>query len=253
MNLVAFARDPTGSLERLARDHGDVAFFRFGRTPEVLISRPDLIEQVLVAKQRSFTKGRALHEARRVLGDGLLTSEGETHLRHRRLMAPLFHQRVIGAYGERMVELAGRLERTWRDGHVFDLHEQMMRLTLGIVARTVFDVDVTRESQAFGAALGDVIATLSNRLVMPWGGALYRLPVPATRRFDRSRERLDATIDRMVDERAQAGLHGIDLLSLLMSAVDEGDTFTRQDVRDEAMTVLLAGHETTAVWLTWTS
>lgn len=252
MNLISYARDPVGALHTLARERGDVAFYRFSRVPEVLISHPELVEQVLVTKQRAFTKARTLQEARRVLGDGLLTSEGEVHLRHRRLMAPMFHQRAIGAYCDQTVTLTDQAQRAWSDGDTFDMHEQMLQLTMAVVARTVFDVDVAGESKEFGEALVDVLEILTNRLVLPWGGALYRLPLPATRRFNRSRGRMNATIDRMLAERRRTGLQGRDLLSLLMSAVDEGDHLSDLDVRDEAMTVLLAGHETTAAWLSWT-
>lgn len=229
-----------------------MVFFRISGAPEVLINHPDLVEEVMVAKQRSFTKARTLQEARRVLGDGLLTSEGEVHLRHRRLISPLFHQRVISEYGAQMVVLGEAHQRGWSDGAPFDMTEHMAALTMAIVARTVFDVDVTGDRREFGRALSDVIEILSKRLVVPWGSALYRLPLPATRRFNRSRARLDATIDQMLETRRESGLQGNDLLSLLMSAVDDGDTLSDQDVRDEAMTVLLAGHETTATWLSWT-
>lgn len=254
-NVLAFARDPTGTLQRIARDGGDVAFFRFGFDREVLISHPDLIEEVLVTRRRSFRKGRALEEARRVLGDGLLTAEGDVHLRHRRLVAPLFHQRAIRAYADDTVTLTERAKYGWEDGTALDLHRELMRLTLRIVSRTVFDLELDRDAHEVGAALTDVIEVLSSRMAIPFGSMLHRVPLPATRRFLRARARLDATIDAMLAERRRTGIGGGDLLSLLMAAEvagGDGGGLTDREVRDEAMTILLAGHETTAVWLTWT-
>ena len=250
--LLDFARDPTGMLQRIARDSGDVAFFRFGHLDEVLVSHPDLVEQVLVTQQRLFSKGRALQEAKRVLGEGLLTSEGDPHLSHRRLIQPLFHQRAIGGYADEMVAITDRLQQGWKEGETLDLHEEMMRLTLAIVARTVFDADIQGEAREVGAALTAVIEVLSHRLVLPFGSLLYRLPVPATRRFARSRQRLDRTIDAMIGERRRSGLGGTDLLSLLLAAGEGDERMSDRQVGDEAMTILLASHETTAVWLTWT-
>lgn len=250
--LLDYVRDPTGALQRIAREGGDVAFFRFGRIVEVLVSHPDLVEQVLVSQQRLFAKGRALQESRRVLGEGLLTSEGEVHLSHRRLIQPLFHQRAIGAYADEIVAVAERVQAGWRDGAELDLHAELMQLTLAIVSRTVFDADIQVDAREVGEAMTAVLEILSHRLALPFGASLYRLPLPATRRFTRARTRLDRTIDRMIAERRRRGTGGTDLLSLLLDAGDGDRRLSDLQVRDEAMTILLAGHETTAVWLTWT-
>ena len=252
VRLLDYVRDPTGALQRIAREGGDVAFFRFGRFNEVLVSHPDLVEQVLVSQQRLFAKGRALQETKRVLGAGLLTSEGDLHLSHRRLIQPLFHQRAIGAYADEIVAITDRWQRGWGEGETLDLHDELMRLTLAIVSRTVFDADIQVEGREIGEALTTVLEILSHRLALPFGASLYRLPLPATRRFARSRERLDGTIAAMIDERRRRGLGGMDLLSLLLVAGEGEERLSDRQVRDEAMTILLAGHETTAVWLTWT-
>ena len=143
---LAFWRDATGTLLRIAREHGDVAGFRFGAQGEILLNHPDLIREVLVGEQRSFMKGQALQVAKRVLGEGLLTSEGELHLRQRRLMQPLFHGRRVAGYEEVFATCAQRAQASWRDGHVVDVHAEMTRLTLDIVGRTLFDADVTGEA-----------------------------------------------------------------------------------------------------------
>jgi cytochrome P450 len=252
--VLGFWRDPTGQVLRIAEEHGDIASFRFGPDLHVLLNDPEAIRQMLVTDQRLFMKGKALQEAKRVLGDGLLTSEGEHHMRQRRLIQPLFHHRHIGAYGDAMTELADRLQGRWRDGETRDLHGDMTRLTLAIVGRTLFDADVEGEAREIGEAL-EVALESVNTLIFPFGSLWERSPLPGPRRFRRACERLDATIYRLIAERRAAGLEGDDLLSLLLRARDEagdGGAMTDRQVRDEAMTLFLAGHETTANLLTWT-
>jgi cytochrome P450 len=249
--VVSFYRDPLGSLTQMAAEYGDVTRFRWGTRHEYLLNHPDLVEQVLVTQQRSFMKGQALQETKRILGDGLLTSEGELHLQQRRLMQPLFHRRRIAEYGEEMVACAERLQLRWREGQTRDLHQEMTRLTLAVVGRTLFSRDVETEASEIGAALTDAMESLQ-RFMLPFYGALERLPLPSVRRLSASRRRLDATIYRLIGER-RAHPDGRDLLSLLLASRDEnGRRMSDAQVRDEAMTIFLAGHETTAVLLTWT-
>jgi cytochrome P450 len=249
--IVSFYRDPVGSLTRMAAEHGDVARFRWGPRQEYLLNHPDLVEQVLVTQQRSFMKGQALQETKRILGEGLLTSEGTLHLHQRRLMQPLFHRRRIAGYAGEMVECADRLQGRWRDGENRDVHEEMTRLTLAVVGRALFAADVEAEAAELGEALTNAMESLQ-RFMLPFYGALERLPLPGPRRVRASRRRLDLTIYRLLAER-RANPGGGDLLSLLLEARDEqGEPMPDAQVRDEAMTIFLAGHETTAVTLTWT-
>jgi cytochrome P450 len=238
----------------MAARYGDVSRFRFGLYDEYLLVHPEHVQRVLVGEHRSFTKGRALAEAKRILGEGLLTSEGEVHRRQRQLMQPLFiHDRVC-AYGEAMVEAGERMAARWRNGQAFDVHAEMSRLTLSIVGRTLFDADVEAEAAEIGRALTESIEML-NRFMLPYSGLLERVPTATARRLRRARARLDATIYALIAERRASGAEGGDLLSLLLHASAEQDGSARmsdEQVRDEAMTIFLAGHETTAVALTWT-
>lgn len=248
---VAFWRDPTGRLADLAARYGDASSFRFGPYTEFLLNDPELIRAVLV-NNRSFVKGNALQQAKRVLGEGLLTSEGELHLRQRRLIQPLFHSRRVAGYGDTMVAQTERMLERWQDGATLDVHREMTRLTLAIVGRTLFDADVEGEAEEIGAALTEALEAV-NRLVYPFvGPALERLPLPSRRRFRQSIKRLDETIERLIAERrAEPG--GGDLLSLLLEVQEDGGNgMADRQVRDEAMTLFLAGHETTANLLTWT-
>jgi len=235
----------------MAAEFGDVTRFRWGPRHEFLLNHPDLIEQVLVTQQRSFMKGQALQETKRILGEGLLTSEGALHLRQRRLMQPLFHRRRIAQYAGNIVECSERLQACWHDGEIRDLHDEMTRLTLAVVGRVLFAADLEGEAAEVGSALTDAMESLQ-RFMLPFYGALERLPLPGPRRVRASRRRLDLTIYRLVAER-RANPGGDDLLSLLLEARDEhGEPMPEAQIRDEAMTIFLAGHETTAVTLTWT-
>ena len=249
----AVTRRPLEFLPRLARKYGDVASFGIGPQPLVLLSHPDDIRDVLVTHGRRFHKGRGLERAKMLLGEGLLTSEGEFHLRQRRLVQPAFHRARIASYGETMATYARRRAEGWADGAELDIAREMAAYTLAVVGKTLFDADIEAEAHEIGDALSTAIRTF-NLTVVPWGELLLRLPLPITRRFRRARERLDATIYEMIARRRASGEDKGDLLSMLLLAHDiEGDGSGMSDLqlRDEAMTLLLAGHETTANALTW--
>lgn len=216
-------------------------------------NHPDYIRDVLVTQNANFVKGRALQKAKRVLGEGLLTSEGETHRQHRRLVLPAFHRQRIASYGTVMVEHAVRTSNAWQHGMTVDIHHEMTRLTLGIVAKTLFDADVGKEADEIGEAM-TVMLEMFNLLMYPFAELLEKLPLPMVKRYERMRLRLDSTIYKIIEERRRNGVDRHDLLSMLLLAVDEEDGGKLSDiqVRDEAMTLFLAGHETTANALSWT-
>jgi cytochrome P450 len=250
---LAVTRYPLDFLPALAREYGDVAAFNVVGQPIVLLSDPSDIRDVLVTHARSFHKGRGLERAKVLLGEGLLTSEDDFHLRQRRLAQPAFHRARINAYGEVMAAYARRRAAEWMDGAELDLSREMAAYTLAVVGKTLFDADIEGEAHEIGDALSAAIATF-NFTVLPYADLLLRLPLPIARRFRRARERLDATIYRMIGERRASAEDRGDLLSMLLLAHDtEGDGGVMSDVqlRDEAMTLLLAGHETTANALTW--
>ena len=252
--LLRFHRNTLGILTECAAEHGDISGFRIGRQPFVFLNHPDLIRDVLVTHQKNFLKGRALERARLILGHGLLTNEGDFHLRQRRLAQPAFHRERIAGYAAAMVERAARLRDTWTDGEAIDVHQAMMALTLAIVGKTLFDADIETETAEIGKALTRVLASF-NFAMLPFSEFLQKLPLPISIRFARARARLDATVYRMIRERRASGVDHGDLLSMLLRATDtEGDGTGMPDeqLRDEAMTLFLAGHETTANALTWT-
>ncbi|MEO8561789.1 MAG: cytochrome P450 [bacterium] len=246
-------RRPLALFTTIAREHGDVAGFHIASQPIVLLSDPDRIRDVLVTHARTFHKGRGLERAKMLLGEGLLTSEDELHLRQRRLAQPAFHRARIAAYAETMATYAERRAGGWRDGDTLDVSREMAAYTLAVVGKTLFDADIENEAHEIGDALAAAIAAF-NFSVLPFGELLVRLPLPMTIRFRRGRERLDSTIYRLIAERRASGEDRGDLLSMLLLAHDtEGDGSGMSDLqlRDEAMTLLLAGHETTANLLAW--
>jgi len=252
--IVEIARNPLAMMLSMQHEHGDIAHWRIGPQNLYLFSHPDLIRDVLVTNQKNFHKSRGLERAKRLLGNGLLTSEGEFHLRQRRLAQPAFHRQRIAAYAVTMSDYAERASSRWSDGQTVDMHTEMMRLTLGIVSRTLFDADVESEAAEIGSALTHAFESF-NLAMLPFTELLEKFPLPAVRRFNAARDTLDRIIYRMIEERRRSGEDHGDLLSMLLLATDtEGDGSGMNDsqLRDEALTLFLAGHETTANALTWT-
>jgi cytochrome P450 len=250
-------RSPLEFFPMLARIYGDLAAFRMGGETVVFVNHPHHIKDILVTNNRKFIKGRGLESAKRVLGQGLLTSEDPVHLRQRRLIQPAFHRERVESYGATMVDYAARVRQEWTEGREIDVAQEMMRLTLSIAGKTLFDVDAESHAADVGRALTAVMDSFWTTM-LPFADVLERLPVPRLRRARKARERLDEIIFRLIAERRAEGAaleRRGDLLSLLLLAQDEEDQnrgMTDRQVRDEAMTIFLAGHETTANALTWT-
>jgi len=251
-HLRKFWRDRTGFLAAQAK-LGDVTFLRMGPQPVFFLNHPDLIRDLFVVNADKFVKGRALQRAKVLLGEGLLTSEGANHLRQRRMIQPAFHRARIAEYARSMVEIADKMAGEWHDGETRDIDKEMMHLTLQIVAKTLFNSDVGDEADEIGAAMTTMVE-LFNFLLLPFSEWLEKLPFPQSIRFKRARKTLDKVMYGIIDERRRSGQDTGDLLSMLLMAQDEtdGTAMTDEQVRDEALTLFLAGHETTANALTWT-
>ena len=253
-SLGDLRRDQLGFYDRCARNYGDVVPLRLGPSRGVLLYHPDAIEDALVARSRDFVKTRSLRLLRGLIGDGLLLSEGDVWLRQRRLVQPAFHRQRVAAYGEVMAAHATRRAEAWAPGAVVDVHAEMMAVTQGIVAKTLFDADVSDDSHTVGDAARDVTEFFATRV-----GSLLQLlplwlPTPAHLRLSRAIRQLDAVVYRMIAARRRDTADRGDLMSILLHAqdADDGSRMTDRHVRDEVMTLFLAGHETTAVALTWT-
>lgn len=255
--LFAFRRDPLNFLMNLVRDYGDVAHFRVGPQSMFLLNHPDYIKDALVTKDGNFVKGRALERAKGLLGEGLLTSEGAHHRRQRRLAQPAFHRQRINAYGAAMTARAVELSARWQDGATLDIAREMNRLTLSIVGKTLFDAETEAEAAVVGDALTiamEMFGTMAFLMLLPRPDLFAKL-LPGVRRFERAKVQLDEIIYRLINEHRISGADRGDLLSMLLMSRDEesdGQRMTDAQLRDEALTIFLAGHETTANWLTWT-
>jgi cytochrome P450 len=254
MVIYGPGRDPLAFFTDLARTYGDVVRVKTAGEHLFLLNHPRFVKDVLVTNQRLFMKGRGLSRAKRLLGEGLLTSEGATHVRQRRLMQPAFHRERIASYATVMTEYADRARRGWSDGATIDAAQEMNRLTLGIVGKTLFDADVDAQAREVGTALTAVMDSFWTSM-LPFYELLERLPLKLFRQGREAREQLDAIIYGMIADRRRSPRDRGDLLSMLLMAQDEegdGSGMTDVQVRDEAITIFLAGHETTANALAWT-
>ena len=254
-HLPEYGKDPLGFLTRCAREYGDVVQLRFPRTRVYLLNRADYIEEVLSSDDGRFArhKGMRLRATQALLGNGLLTSEGKYSRSQRRLALPAFHSARIVAYGAVMTAYTDQMLAGWRPGQTRDVHQEMMQLTLKIVAKTLFDADLTKATGNLAAtALGvlkdeftaqrNSTRSLKAILALPLNGRARK----AMRQLDR------IIISRIIRERRTSAEDRGDLLSLLMAARDEeGRPLTEQQLRDEAMTFFFAGHEATGLALSW--
>lgn len=253
---LPFGRDPLGYLTRAARTYGDVVRVPFGPQHFTLVAHPDQIEEVLVAKGRGFPK-EDIEQLRGSLdyllfGTGLLTSNGDFWLRQRRLAQPAFHRQRIAAYAGAMVAHTEGLTARWRPGQSLALHDELMALTLKIVAETLFGVDADADAEVVGQALTAVMDISADTLGQPFQLPVL-VPTPANLRFRKAVADLERIIGRVIAERRAKGEDRGDLLSMLLQARDEdGSGMSDRQVRDEAITLFLAGHETTALALSWT-
>src|ERR1700693_5050360 len=242
--------NPLEYFTKLAREYGDIAGLRVLNFRSIFINHPDLIEEVLVTNARKYSKGRVLRANRHVFGEGLLTSEGEFWLRQRRLAQPAFHRGRIASYAATMVEYTERMLSDWHDGEERDAHQEMMRLTLQIVGKTLFDADVEHDAKDVGKSLEQLLeigANFRRTIFVPqW------LPTPTNLRMKREVAQIEKILYRIIAERRGSGRDGGDLLSMLLAAQDEdGSRMTDRQLRDETITLFLAGHETTASTLSW--
>lgn len=241
-DLLAFGTDRLGFLTRQAREQGDVARFQLGPYRAWLLSHPDQVREVLVTDADRFRKGPILQRARVVLGDGLLTAEGDTHQRHRKLVQPAFHSKRITGYADTMIQRAAETTDRWTPGRPIDLHSETVRMTLASAGATLLGADVDDTDVAtVEAAIADLLSAYKLAFI-PFGWWLQRVPVGPVRRLRRGRAALYRLVDRVVAERRASGADAGDLLSALV----EGDQLTDEEIRDHAITLLLAGHETTA-------
>ena len=279
--LRQFIHDPINTLTNIARKYGDISYFKLGRQQHVyLINNPDYIEKVLINDHRNFKKGKRLQTAKAILGEGLVTSEGDFHNSQRRLIQPIFHPKQIITYSNIMTDYATRIRDRWKDGDTLDIQQEMMQLTLGIICKSVLNYDIESEEASQVSKALTTCRNYSKRLQNPIGYVLDKVPIlPAVRGAREAKKDLDDLVYGLIADRIrqqqqqqqqqqESDHDDKDLLSRLMQAQDSITTsnkssqsqsdnnangkMSNRQVRDEVMTIFIAGHETTANALTWT-
>lgn len=252
-NLLEYRRDPLAFMMSNAREYGDVVQILFGKYVGYQINHPDDVQQVLVKQTHKLHKARIYKQfLSEYLGNGLLISDGDFWKRQRHLAQPAFHTKRIQSYASVMSEYTERMLATWHDGETRDIAHEMMTLTLFIVSKTLFDADVSGESSEVAQALEVMLHSISDT-----SRTIVRLPdwvpTPARRRKQWSIDTLHRITKDIIAERRVSGEDKGDLLSMLITAeTDTGERMTDEQVRDEALTLVLAGHETTANAMAWT-
>jgi cytochrome P450 len=259
---------PIRLFEHLLKTYGNIAHYRFLGTPIVFVNDPDYIREILVNQSSSFVKERTVRRMKILLGEGLITSDDPIHKRQRRIAAPAFHRQRIAAYADQIVACADAQQKSWHPNQQFDIAAASMQLSLEIVARTLFDTAVTADIRSINDEVNTIMGLYNFIVAFPRIEDFIHLPIPGLIKFRRSKARLDAVVNRLIREHREAAAHrepgeeektGGDLLSMLLASRDEqADASGRhtgmsdEQVRDEVLTIFLAGYETVANGLTWT-
>lgn len=247
--------NPILLFEHMAATYGRMARYRIGPSTIVLVNEPEFIREILVVQPQNFIKERTQKRMKILLGEGLITSDGETHRQQRRIVAPAFHRQRIQAYGAVMVERAAALRERWREGEEIDVSAEMMRLSLEVVARTLFAQEVTPDIETINREVNAIMKLYNFLVALPRAEEYLHLPIPGLMRFRRARRRLDEVVNRMIVESRASGVDRGDLLSMLLRSRDEdrgGAGLSDEQLRDEVLTIFLAGYETVANALAWT-
>ena len=249
--------------EYLLKTFGNIAHYRFLGTPIVFINDPEYIREVLVNQSSAFVKERTVRRMKVLLGEGLITSDDPIHIRQRRIAAPAFHRQRIAAYGDQIVAIAAAQRDQWQPNHMIDIAAASMSLSLEIVARTLFDTEVTADIRSINDEVNTIMDLYNFIVAFPRIESFMHLPIPGIIKFRRSKARLDAVVDRLIREHRQAAANGEpdkgDLLSMLLASTDDQADASGQltgmtdaQARDEVLTIFLAGYETVANGLAWT-
>lgn len=250
-NIPLAGPEPLATYRRWADEYGDIFYYRAAWLHVYFLNRPDLIDYVLVRNPQNFLKDRVIRNSRWMLGSGLLTAEGEAWKRQRRLAQPAFSRDRVASYGQCFAESAAQMLTSWRAEAVVDIHREMMNLTLRVVVRALFEMETTSTDRISRCLNTVMLNSVGGRLLLP--AFVRHLPIPGMRDVRHAVDDMNTAVYAILRERRGSGKQSSgDLLSILMRARDEdGSALTDEQLRDELMTFLLAGHETTALALSW--
>ncbi|MGB8582844.1 MAG: cytochrome P450 [Candidatus Sulfotelmatobacter sp.] len=257
-NLLWFAlrkfrpANPIILFQHLAKTYGDIAHYKIGPHHIVFLNHPDYIREVLVVQNDNFIKERTVQRTKMLLGEGMITAEGAAHRAQRLAAQPAFHRQRIGEYGGVIVEESARLRDSWKAGERRDIAVDMMHLTLNVVARTLFAADLRDEVYELVAAINRIMGLYNFLVMLPAAEWLVHLRPPGLAAFVRARKRIDAVVYRMIDAHRRSGRDSGSLLDLMLAASPVNNEASRQALRDQVITIFLAGYETVANALSWT-
>lgn len=246
-------QDPIALFEELARRFGPIAHYQIGPEHIVFVNHPEWIREILVVQNDNFVKERTVQRTKMLLGEGMITSEGRQHRAQRQVAQPAFHRQRIGAYADAIVEEAVNLRDSWQAGETLDIAQEMMRLTLRIVARTLFGTELALpQAKALADAINKIMDLYHYLVILPAVETLVHLNAPKVGAFGPARARLDGVVYNMIEDRRRRGSGDSgDLLDMMLAAAGEGPEAEKQ-LRDQIITIFLAGYETVANALTWT-
>ncbi|MGA9507492.1 MAG: cytochrome P450 [Candidatus Sulfotelmatobacter sp.] len=257
-NLLWFAfrkfrpANPIILFQHLAKSYGDIAHYKIGPHHIVFLNHPDYIREVLVVQNDNFIKERTVQRTKMLLGEGMITAEGSTHRTQRLAAQPAFHRQRIGEYGGVIVEEAARIRDSWNAGERRDIAVDMMHLTLNVVGRTLFATDLREEVYELAAAINRIMGLYNFLIMLPAAEWLVHLRPPGLAAFVRARKRIDAVVYRMIDAHRRSARDSGSLLDLMLAASPADDEASRRSLRDQVITIFLAGYETVANALSWT-
>jgi cytochrome P450 len=257
-NLLWFAfrrfrpANPILLFQHLAEEYGDIAHYKIGWHHIVFLNHPDYIREVLVVQNDNFIKERTVQRTKMLLGEGMITSEGAQHRMQRQVAQPAFHRQRIPEYASVMVREAASMRDRWRDGEQRDIALGMMHLTLNVVAQTLFAADLHEEVNELADAINRIMGLYNFLVMLPAAEWLVHARPPGLAAFVRARKRIDAVVYRMIKAHRQRGADGGSLLDLMLAASPDRSAASEQSLRDQVITIFLAGYETVANALAWT-
>jgi len=257
-NLLWFAfrrfrpANPIILFQHLAEEYGDIAHYKIGWNHILFLNHPDYVREILVVQNDNFIKERTVQRTKMLLGEGMITAEGAQHRAQRQVAQPAFHRQRIPEYAKTMVEEALRMRESWRDGQERDIAIDMMRLTLEVVAKALFATDLGDEVTELTAAINRIMGLYNFLIMLPAAEWLVHLRPPGLAAFVRARQRIDAVVHRMIEAHRRTRANGGSLLDLMLAASPDHTPASEQSLRDQVITIFLAGYETVANALSWT-
>jgi len=245
--------NPIKHFQNLTAKYGDIAHYKVARSNIIFINNPEYIREILIVQSANFVKERTQRRSKLLLGEGMITVDGAAHRKQRQVAQPAFHRQQVPSFAETVVRRAAKVRDQWRGGEERDVYQDMMRLTLGTVGETLFRTDLGDDIDRLNAGIGDIMDVYHSMVLLPGVKYLIHVPFTPLNKFLKARNRLDATVERMIAEHRRHGVSGesSDLLDMMLSAQEQMG-WSEQDLRDQVVTVFLAGYETMAIALTWT-